>query len=189
MRRLLFLLAFLASPAFAQQTLPSLPAGSTPYAGTDLFYCTIGGVSSKCAFSAILGAATQNLSASPAATTTATPGVMMAIGGAITPTKSGNVLINITGYWNNNTISDQCTLGIRTGTGTAPINGAAATGTARGSTQNIGQATAGFNYPFAVTSLVTGLTVGTAVWIDLAVFITTGGTCTLKNVTTVAVEQ
>jgi len=48
MKRLLFILALLATPAAAQQTLPGLPAASTPYAGTELFYCTQGGVSSKC---------------------------------------------------------------------------------------------------------------------------------------------
>ena len=189
MRRLLSLLAFLASPAFAQQTLPSLPAGTTPYAGTDLFYCTIGGVSSKCAFSALVGAANTHTTAAPTGTAAVTPGVMMALGSAITPTKTGNVLIVINGYMNNSVVADQCTVGIRYGTGTAPINGAAATGTALGLAVNLGQPTAGYNFPFSVTGIATGLTVATAYWVDAVLFHTTGGTCTIAGVTTTMVEQ
>jgi len=193
MRKLLFSLLLAAtlgcSSAFAQQTLPTLPAGTTPYAGTDLFYCTIGGVSSKCAFSGILGAATTATSAAPAATTATTPGVMMALGGTITPVKTGTVFITINGTIANNTLASVCTAQIRTGTGTAPINGAAATGTTRGTSFNLKQPVAANQFPFALSALVTGLTVGTAVWIDVSLFITVASTCTITNANVVAVEQ
>lgn len=61
MKRLLsgaFALAIMLAPAAAlaqAQTLPTLPAASTPYTGAELLYCVQGGVSSKCLVSALGG--------------------------------------------------------------------------------------------------------------------------------------
>jgi len=194
MRKLLFSLLLAAtlgcSSAFAQQTLPTLPAGTTPYAGTDLFYCTIGGVSSKCAFSGILGAATSKTVAAPAATSVVTPGVMMGLAGTITPVKTGNVVLTINGTWAQAVVGIVCTAALRTGTGTAPANGVAATGTQQGLSINMKETVAANQFPFSLTALVTGLTVGTAVWLDVSLFTSTvSDACTMTNLTITAVEQ
>jgi hypothetical protein len=36
--------------------------------------------------------------------------------------------------------------------------------------------------PFSITALITGLTIGTAVWIDLSLGANTGGTATVTSV-------
>lgn len=133
-----------------------------------------------------LNAATQ---ATPGNPTGATAGAMMGLAGAITPVNTGRVAITVSGdCFNAGAIADGVTIAIRTGTGTAPVNAAALTGTIRGTTINYVTATTAEKAPFSLSALVTGLTVGTAVWIDLGVANITGGTATVENITIVAVE-
>jgi hypothetical protein len=47
------------------------------------------------------------------------------------------------------------------------VNGAAATGTQRTATRRLQPATAGFWLPFTEIAVVSGLTLGTAVWFDM----------------------
>src|SRR5439155_1649764 len=61
-----------------------------------------------------------------------TTGKMMGLAGAITPQVTGNIRIAVCGSIANNTIADGGKLQIRVGTGTAPNNGDALTGTAYG---------------------------------------------------------
>jgi hypothetical protein len=123
--------------------------------------------------------------------------VMAGLAGTITPTCTGKVIITIsgtiyaqTGTADGNGLSYQ----IRAGTGTAPSNGATTTGTAYGTVQKYtnlatASAAADVNVPFSVTALVTGLTVNTAVWIDLAVqSIATAGAMNVTNIDIVAWE-
>lgn len=97
--------------------------------------------------------------------------VMMGLGSscAITPASSGKVLINITGFGRTQTAAVSFMFGPRFGTGTAPINGAAVTGTRFGmqADATIQSPVAGAYVPFAVTALLT-LTPGTAYWFDMA---------------------
>src|SRR5439155_2819066 len=120
--------------------------------------------------------------------TASTTGVMMGLAGSITPNRTGNVLIIISGDIFNNTINDGGTVQIRTGTGTAPINGAALTGTVRGGTPATTAAVGSEKSPFSVNAVVTGLTLGTAVWLDLGVAAVIGGTATVENISISAVE-
>lgn len=120
--------------------------------------------------------------------TTSTAGVMMGLNVAITPQVTGNIHVTVCGSIANNTTGDGETVRIRMGTGTAPTNGAALTGTAYGSLQADTAVTSSLKHPFSVTALVTGLTVGTAYWIDIEVAAVTGGTATATSVAVSAFE-
>jgi hypothetical protein len=132
--------------------------------------------------------------ASPAnpTTTTSTTGVMMGLAGTITPAKSGTVMIIISGDYDNAKGDNGCAVQIRTGTGTAPANGAALTGTARGGlvTMNViaSNGTTTNRTPFTCNCLITSLTVGTAVWIDISLAAVVGGTARARNISISAIE-
>jgi hypothetical protein len=112
------------------------------------------------------------LSAAPTGTTSVTL-VMMGLGGtfAYTPAGSGNVLVTVTGQLYMTTAVVYAVLGCRYGTGTAPVNGAAVTGTRFGSSAdtNVRAPVVGSTTPagFAFTALL-ALTPATAHWFDLA---------------------
>src|SRR5229473_2663960 len=85
------------------------------------------------------------------------------------------------------TTSDGASLQIRYGTGTAPANGAALTGTAVGN--NIADNNPVTNkIPFSVQAIVSGLTVGTAYWVDVGLAAITGGTASIATVSVSALE-
>ena len=139
-------------------------------------------------------ASTVASSTAPASTTVF---AMQGLAGTITPATSGRVKITIsgtiiapTGITVNNGIAYQ----ISTGTGTAPINAATLTGTQVGPVQTYTSAVAptaaaDVHVPFSISYLVSGLTVGTPVWIDLAAkSVTTVSAMALSAVSIVAVE-
>ena len=92
--------------------------------------------------------------------------VMMGLAGAITPGISGKILILISGYLQN-TSTGGANAQIAYGTGTAPVNGAAATGTLIGNNATNNPSVAATAIPFTCCAIVSGLTLGTAYWIDL----------------------
>lgn len=103
--------------------------------------------------------------------TTGTTTLMCGLGStlAFTPTKTGKVRIKITPMIQCTTANTVVEVYGRYGTGTAPANGAADTGTAL-YTAYFGAAFAvgnEFVYP-PIEVRLTGLTVGTAYWVDLA---------------------
>ena len=124
--------------------------------------------------------------------TTSTTSVMMGLAAAITPNAvvgTGNLLINVCGdCFNATAIADGGTITIRYGTGTAPANAAALTGTAVGGAVVFNQATTAEKHPFALNAVVTGLTLGTAYWIDVSLAALTGGTATIENVSVSIIE-
>jgi hypothetical protein len=136
----------------------------------------------------------QTALCNPAGTTTFNPGVMCGIstagGGAatITPVRSGKIVIIIPGYGSNNTINNSGACIIRYGTGTAPVNGAAATGTIVGAESSWLVAVASQRMPFSVCAVVTGLTLGTTYWIDLGLRAITGGTASVTGLAVTAYE-
>jgi hypothetical protein len=108
---------------------------------------------------------------------------------AITPTATGKIFVTITGQIRNDTASDGSQCQIRYATGTAPNNGAAFTGTATGGLVNITNGSlTNVRMPFSVSAVITGLAVGTAVWLDLAQVSVTGGVTALNNVIVCAFE-
>lgn len=130
---------------------------------------------------------TNTTSASPTGTSSLTA-VMMGLAGSITPTRGTKIIIVIAGQMSNNTINDGSTVDIRYGTGSAPTNGAAVTGTLAGIAQTYTSSAANERDGFAQVAKVTGLTINTAYWIDLSLMAVTGGTSSLTGVSIVAFE-
>ena len=123
---------------------------------------------------------------------------MQGLAGAVTPGSTGNVLITISGTINAasaTTVNNGVAYQISYGTGAAPTNNTSLAGTQIGIVQKYTSAVAptavgDVNVPFSVTYLVTGLTLGTAYWIDLAAeSITTASDMGFVNIAIVAIEQ
>ena len=136
--------------------------------------------------------ASQKTPADPSTTTSLT-GVMMGLSASITPTKTGTILILISGDIDNDTDNDGVQLQIRTGTGTPPINGAALTGTTQGGLVKMQLTRAGNDtiltrVPFSLNAIQTGLTLNTAVWIDISLAAITGGTARVRDISMSIVE-
>ena len=106
----------------------------------------------------------------PNPTTSATK-VMMGLGATyvLTPSFSGRIRAMISGFITNSTLNAGATFNLNYGTGTAPVNGAALTGTAFfGTDYSYTSGLAGGDpLPFALTGEVTGLTPATPYWFDL----------------------
>lgn len=120
--------------------------------------------------------------------TTSTAGVMMGLAASFTPRVTGRVLIIVSGQCFNSTNHRSCVMTVRTGTGTAPTNGAALTGTAQSpAVTSLGASTTN-TFPFCIPTIVTGLTVGTAIWIDMSLANVTSGTASMSNITINAIE-
>ena len=96
---------------------------------------------------------------------------MMGLGSscALTPGSSGTVLVTVTGEVTTATAVVTATWGGRYGTGAAPANGAAVSGTRFGAAADLSTQAqaAGAGVPFALTALLS-LTPGTAYWFDIA---------------------
>jgi hypothetical protein len=122
---------------------------------------------------------------------------MQGLAGSITPTVSGNVLIIISGSIIANT-GTTATHGVKfqisEGTGTAPGSNATLTGTQVGAINEYRNgfaltADTDLQAPFFAAAFVTGLTVGTAAWIDLAAeSVTTASDIGFSNVNISAIE-
>jgi hypothetical protein len=142
-------------------------------------------------FNHALTNATLQASGGSPATTTSLTGVMMGMGTscAITPQLSTRVHIALTGTTSNNTANDGEAGTLTFGTGTAPVNGAAPTGTALGNPVSHTTSGLGGNVtPIAWDGIATGLTPGTAIWIDVNYKALSAGTASLQNVTCNAFE-
>lgn len=173
----------LASPAFTGT--PSLPTGTTGVTQSAADNST------KLATTAYVDRATTRTavtSAAPTGTPSATA-VMMGLAGSITPTRGTRILIFATGQLSNDTLNDGATVDLRYGTGSSPTNGAAVTGTLAGIAQTMTAKVAADRSGFSLLGYVTGLTVGTAYWLDLSLLAVTGGTASVTGVSLVAVEE
>ncbi|MFI4977545.1 MAG: hypothetical protein ACHQC8_02540 [Solirubrobacterales bacterium] len=121
--------------------------------------------------------------------TASTTGAMMGLAGSITPIRTGNVLVIISGDIFNNTLNDGASVQIRYGTGSAPTNGVTThPGTAAGGKPVMTATAASAADPFSVQAVVSGLTLGTAVWLDLEVAAITAGTALVEHISISAVE-
>ena len=126
--------------------------------------------------------------ASPSGTTSTTF-VMMGLAASFKPAAFGSALVTISGYVLN-TGTDVSRVQGAYGTGTAPTNGAAATGTLFGQFVQATNSTAAGSLPFTFQGKITGLTVGTTYWIDLqyADVGGAGGTVLPRNITVAVME-
>lgn len=105
----------------------------------------------------------------------------------VTAGDSGRLLIVLNGDLVADATARILTCVLAYGTGTAPANAAAATGTTVGGTLSWTSLTGQVTKPFALHSLVTGLTPGTSYWIDLQLA-ASAGTGQPTNLNFVAVE-
>jgi hypothetical protein len=169
----------------------TLPAGTTDFSATGGSNQVVQQTSAGGAFTvgqlgfSNLSGSYASAQSSPANQNTTSVGtfVMAGFAATITPTISGKVLMVISGIMSNGTINDGASIAIRYGTGTAPVNGAALTGTGSGSNNpSITSYTAGQGYPFTCIARVTGLTLNTAYWVDGIIQALTGGTATFANI-------
>lgn len=128
--------------------------------------------------------------AAPSGGSTSNTGVMMGLGSVwtITPGLSTRVEAFISLVAQNSTAGGGCGVTVYYGTGTAPVNGAALTGTAVGARQFGQSVSAGANVPFSQEVFITGLAKGVPIWMDVA--LTNGGsaTGTISNITVKAKE-
>lgn len=134
-------------------------------------------------------AQSQSSPADPTGIALAGGTVMMGLAGAITPLVTGKVLIVVSGTIFNSTgaAGDGCNIQLRHGTGAAPANGAAATGTAVGGLLHYVASTGAGKVPFSLNAFVSGLSLA-AHWIDVTLAATTGGTANITDVSISAVE-
>lgn len=107
----------------------------------------------------------------------------------ITPVATGRVIFTITGQLAQTTTADGVTTKLAFGTGAAPANAAAATGTVISATITHTALTGALEVPFAITASTTGLALSTAVWFDLQLANVTGGTASITNVDCTAWEM
>lgn len=148
----------------------------------------------------IYGTASAPVCQTPASTTSTpanptafAPGtaayVMVGLAGAITPVGSGRIYVSITGNALVGSTTNAALIACRFGTGAAPANQAAVTGTQIGNPVEYLAAGTTQVSPFACGGVITGNTLATALWLDLAVKNITGSqTITLTNITVAAYE-
>jgi hypothetical protein len=114
--------------------------------------------------------ATRYAPANPAGTTSQSPSFVMAgLALAITPQVTGKLKILISGGAGTSGAAAAVAIQGRYGTGPPPANGGMPAGTAFGQTQTVRAfAAASWSSVFMVADIVSGLTPGTAYWVDLA---------------------
>lgn len=142
-------------------------------------------------FQAIMSQIYQATPAAPAGTANTT-GLHMGLAGTLTPQVTGRVLVIVSGNMSNSTAAagNGAKAQIRYGTGAAPANAAALTGTAMGNIVStiLERATASDPLGFTVIGVVSGLVLGTAYWLDLSLAAVVAGTAILTNLSIVAIE-
>ena len=130
----------------------------------------------------------QSSPANPTGTADLT-GKMMGLAGTMTPATTGRIHVTITGtIFNSGGVGDGANVQLRTGTGTAPANGDALTGTTAGGLVQYVSPTTACKVPFTVCAIVSGLTLATARWIDVGLAAVTGGTAEITDISVTAFE-
>lgn len=178
-----------AAGALKQTPLSALPVVRSIAGNTGAFTLTGGITNSTNAIKlAYNGAVGSTSTANPTGTVSGT-GVMMGLGSVfvLTPATSSRVIVHIQGQATNSASSGQVQINVRFGTGTAPTNGVALTGTSTVANQTSAITGAGYVTPFHLGTVITGLTPGTAYWFDLGI-IATAGTGSVQNVSYYAIE-
>lgn len=138
-----------------------------------------------------LSASYQATPSDPTGTTNGT-GVMMGLAGSVTPTKSGKILIVVSANIANGATGGGAQTQLRYGTGSAPANAAALTGTSIGNIATIVNPLLALLAPGSgnatCSAIVSGLTLNTAYWIDLSLARITSNTATLTNISISIIE-
>jgi len=106
---------------------------------------------------------------------------MLGIGALFTPSTS-RAFVSISGSSSTSSAGNNNSLQIRYGTGSAPANGSAVTGAAAGPIQRVSAA----DYSaVSISAIITGLTPGVQIWIDLA-FSRAAGSNSFSNIAVAA---
>lgn len=95
-------------------------------------------------------------------------GVAGANAWVLTPNQTGRIFLMATGVELSGATGATCTLQVSQGTGSAPANGAAVTGTQMGGQIAWASLTGVLQVPFSLTWISTGNALGTALWFDIA---------------------
>jgi len=124
----------------------------------------------------LTNATTQGSVTAPTGTSNTTTGVMMGLGTVckITPVYSTRVQIILVANLSNSSSAVITEPFLKFGTGTAPTNGAATSGTSIGSAHDYTTSAASSLAPVTLTGIVTGLTPGTAYWFDTSLKVSAG---------------
>ena len=165
-------------------TLANVTIASLLTAGSNI---TITGTTNATIATALNSAVLQGAPGNPTGTTSTT-GVMMGLGSTckLTPTYSTRVYVSFIGGIASTVGADAVGAQVKYGTGTAPSNGAAFTGTSIGP-NNAAQGTTG-TVPYSGGGIITGLTPGTAYWFDIDLSVQAGTTGSIVNVGCSAAE-
>jgi hypothetical protein len=179
---------YVETNALKTNTNPVLIVATAPSIGQSLIAVS----ATQATWQTPQSASSQKTPVDPA-TTSSTVGVMMGLSASITPVLTGKIMIIISGDIDNDTGDDGAQVQMRTGTGTPPINGAALTGTTQGGLVKMsvvvsGGATNVTRVPFSLNAIVTGLTLNTAVWIDLDLAAIGGGNARVRDISISVVE-
>jgi|SRR5579863_6400597 len=189
--RLIFVIlgCLLASVAHAALNTPVVCAQQPALAGA---VTTSAG---SCVTSIVASGSGQKQPTAPVAPASKTQFKMQGLAGAITPKRTGQILIVISGDFISSAVTagDGIQIQLSYGTGTAPVNTATLTGTQVGSILEYTNPTtvtaADVFVPFSVNAVVTGLTPNTAYWIDLAaVSVAVASTVGVTNVSISVIE-
>lgn len=127
-----------------------------------------------------------------AVTTTTAPGQHLGLGSSVTltPQVTGRVRVSFTYDISNGTSGDSTFTNVRFGTGTAPVLGAAATGSQPDGSPShklVGFTSGTFTYDGTQDYVITGLTLGTTYWFDLITY-NNGGTNTISRCSAIVQE-
>ena len=176
--------------------LPVLPDFSRIIDGLQQVVKAINNLSTTVASAAGIPAATQSQPANPTAPASTAAYKMQGLAGTITPGKTGSVLVIVSGHFVSSTVTagDGIKVQLSYGTGSAPANGAALAGTQVGAIREYTNpavvTAADVLVPFSVNAVVTGLSLGTPYWIDLAAeSIATVSSVGVANVSVSAIEN
>jgi hypothetical protein len=153
-------------------------------------FTTGGGITSTGGNVIQLALTNATLQTSPSSALSSTTGTPMAGLGSschITPVYSGRVKLAIIGSTANTTSAQTNSVLLRWGTGTAPTSGAAGTGTAVGAGQSATSPSAAALMPMVQEGIVTGQTLGVAIWFDISLAVN-GGVGTLSSLSCNAME-
>lgn len=194
-------LAATADPGATDDSSKGYEPGSIWLHGSNIFICTSATagaavweqLASEANF--VVGAATESQPANPTAPASTSVFKMQGLAGAITPVRSGKIQVTIRGnlIGSTTTAGDGIIIQGSYGIGAAPANAGNLAGTQQGAVQeytNPATVTAAdVNIPFSLTFLITGATLNTALWLDLAAkSVATASAIGLANVDITAVE-
>jgi hypothetical protein len=153
----------------------NVSTSGTPTAGQVAVFSSGAAIGGASQASLLTNASVQTTSKLPTGTASTT-GVMMGLGltgCTITPALTGRVEFVISGFVANSAAA-LSTSSLRFGTGTAPSNTGSPTGTQLGAVYGANSAVATAALPLTMIGISTGLTLGTPVWFDADVSVSSG---------------